>query len=272
MLVLYLQMAPSNTVLIQLIQETIAKQIDPLKKEMDLLVESIDRDLKLNYLNSIARFLQKEAVETVDNFICSHQYSTSVECKQSLKSYFSKYTQALAMGDMANAFAILKEFEELAIRNVNDNDKGGNCPKDWRKIGKVLSRHKDVAKDMSALYMAREIPSDIGELEFSPEEIFKEVVFPFSHPLRIQLIYALKSGSKRFTTLKEELKVKNTGLLVHHLKPLTGSGLVVQDHRKQYLLTEKGYIVAKYFAQIAAAMHPEEPTMVNVQPLIVLSD
>ncbi|MHA2170083.1 MAG: hypothetical protein ACXAB7_09345 [Candidatus Kariarchaeaceae archaeon] len=265
-------MVPPNNELIQLIQETVEKEIDPLKKEMEVLIESINRDLKLNYLNSIARFLEKEAIETIDNFNCSYHYSASVACKQSLEIYFSKYTQALAMGDMANAFSILKEFEELARENANDKKDGGNCHKDWGKITRVLSRHKDVAKDISALYMAREVPSDIGELDFSPEDIFEEVIFPFSHPLRIQIIHSLKSGSKRFTTLKNELNVKNTGLLVHHLKPLTAASLVVQDHRKQYSLSEKGFIIARYFAQITAAMHPETPATVKVQPLVVLND
>jgi predicted transcriptional regulator len=82
----------------------------------------------------------------------------------------------------------------------------------------------------------------------------------------------LKSGSKRFTTLKNELNVKNTGLLVHHLKPLTAASLVVQDHRKQYSLSDKGFIIARYFAQITAAMHPETPATVKVQPLVVLND
>ena len=98
------------------------------------------------------------------------------------------------------------------------------------------------------------------------------MIFPFSHPLRIQILHTLKSGSKRFTSLKNELNVKNTGLLVHHLKPLTDCNLVFQDHRKQYSLSEKGFIVVRYFAQLVAAMHPETPITISMQPLVVLQD
>ncbi|MHA2252617.1 MAG: hypothetical protein ACXAD7_19800 [Candidatus Kariarchaeaceae archaeon] len=262
----------SRKEIIKIISETLEKQIEPLKQEFNNLNETINRDLKLNYLNSIGRLLEREAIETVQNFKCSYHSSTGSTCKSLLKDYISKYTQALALGDMANAFTILQEFNQLALENTKDKDRNENCIGDWAKISQILNRHKEVAKDMSALFLAREIPADIGELDFSPDKIYEEVIFPFSHPLRIQIMHALKSGNKRFTTLKNELDVKNTGLLVHHLKPLTSSNLVMQDHRKQYSLSDKGFIVARYFAQLTAAMHPEDPITVTMQPLVVLQD
>ncbi len=265
-------MSSTNTELQLMIQKALKDEIEPLKQEFSLLNETIIRDLKLNYLNSIGRFLEREAIEAVGNFNCSYHVSTDIACKSLLKDYISKYTQALTMGDMANAFSILKEFNSLATENANDNKKIANCTQDWIKILRILNRHKEVAKDISALFSAREVPSDIGELDFSPQELYDEVIFPFSHPLRIQIMHTLKSGNKRFTTLKNELKVKNTGLLVHHLKPLINSNLVIQDHRKQYSLSDKGFIVARYFAQLTAAMHPEEPITFTMQPLVVLQE
>lgn len=255
-----------------IIHETMEEKLSPLKEEIDTLNNSINRDLKLNYLNSIGRLLEREAKDTIDSFSCSYHNKTELACKNMLNEYISKYTSSLAMGDMANAFSILEEFQNKAEENARDFDKGNHCKKDWAKVSRILKRHKDVAKDVSALFTTREVPVDIGEMNFTPEELYDNFIFPLSHPLRIQIIHALKSGSKRFTTLKNELEVKNTGLLVHHLKPLTEAELVTQDYKKEYSLSDKGFTVARYFAQLTAAMHPDDPVTVEMQPLVVLQD
>lgn len=255
-----------------IISEVIRAEIEPIKKEIEEIKSSLNRDLKLNYLNSFGRLLEREALDTVNNFSCSYHNSTGVACKAFLKDYISKYTQALSIGDVANAFTILKDFNDFAVRNSEDSDKLSQCRKDWIEITRILKRHKDVAKDISAIFVTREIPADIAELDFVPTELYEDVIFPFSHPLRIEIVHALKSGSKRFTTLKNDLDVKNTGLLVHHLKPLTNANLVIQDHRKQYSLSDKGFLVARYFSQLFEALKPDDPITITMQPLVVLQD
>lgn len=254
----------------KIIRDSIEEYVSPIKNELSELTSSINRDLKLNYLNSIGRLLEREALEAVETFNCTYHHTTGNACKNMLKEQFSKYAQAVAMGDMANALSILNEFEKQAQENSIDSDKSDHCNSDWKNVLRIIKRHKDIAKDVSALFTAREVPSDIAELDFQPEELYEEVIFPFSHPIRIQIIHALKSGSKRFTALKNELGVKNTGLLVHHLKPLTEANIVLQDHRKQYSLSDKGFTVARYFSQLSNLLHPEEPETISIQPLVVL--
>lgn len=255
----------------QIITDAIDERLTPIKEELTS-INNINRDLKLQYLNTIGRVLEREALETIDNFSCSYHQSTGITCKSLLREQITKYTEALSFGDLASAFTILNAFDKMAKRNAGDKDKVLSCNKDWEAISRILKRHREIAKDISALFSAREIPSDIGELDFSPEELYNEVIFPFSHPLRIQILHTLKTGSKRFTSLKNELNVKNTGLLVHHLKPLTDSNLVFQDHRKQYALSDKGFTIIRHFAQLAAAMHPETPITISMQPLVILQD
>lgn len=82
------------------------------------------------------------------------------------------------------------------------------CKSDWKNILKILNRHKEIARDISVQFSERNVPADIGEINFNPNEMYDEIVFPLSHSLRIQIIHQLKSGTKRFTNLKNELKVK----------------------------------------------------------------
>ncbi|MHA2501307.1 MAG: ArsR/SmtB family transcription factor [Candidatus Kariarchaeaceae archaeon] len=248
-----------------LFEEVIEEKLGALESE----IAGIKSTMTAQYLSSIGRMLEREAKETIDDFACSYHPATEMNCKSSLKGWIAQYTNALSMGDLPEAFAVLSDFKEEAKKNVSDFDKGAHCKQDWKEIQKILNRHSDVAKDLSAQFTNRSVPADIGELDFSPEEMYEEVIFPLSHTLRLQIIHALKSGSKRFTALKDELDVKNTGLLVHHLKPLTEAGIIDQDFQKRYLLTDRGFKIARYFSQIAAAMHPQETTVtLGAQPSV----
>jgi DNA-binding HxlR family transcriptional regulator len=262
----------SKSELKHIIKNTISELLLPLKEEVEHLNTTISRDLKLNYLNSIARLLKMEAMERINKFSCSYHITTDTTCKSLLRGYVNQYTDALAMADLAGAYSILTKFEDIAIQNVNDSDKISNCNKDWEVVSSLVNRHREVAREASTLFSSQEIPSDINNLEFSPEQVYEDIIFPFSHKLRLKIVNKLKSGNMRFTDLKNELNVKNTGLLVHHLKPLTEKNLVIQDHRKQYSLSDKGFLIVKYLAQLSESLQPETPITVSLQPLVVLND
>ncbi len=256
----------------KIIKEAVDEQIRPMQEEFDNLATQINKDMKINYLSTMARALEREANQVIQAFECSYDVKSGQSCKSSIKSRIANYSQSLAVGDVANSLTIITQLHNDAKRNAFDSSRTANCNRDWKEISKIVSRHKEIVKDLSASITPNSIPSDLGELEFDPQSLFSEVIFPFSHILRIQIIHALKSGSKRFTALKNELHVKNTGLLVHHLKPLTEAGLVVQDHRKQYSLSEKGYTVIRYLSQLNDALTPKEPLISMIQPLVVLHD
>jgi DNA-binding HxlR family transcriptional regulator len=262
----------SKSELKHIITDAINELLLPLKEDVEQLNLTINRDLKLNYLNSIARLLKKEAIEKINNFSCSYHITTDTTCKSLLRDYINQYTEALAMGDLAGAYSILTKFEDMAIQNAKDSDKISNCNKDWKVVSSVLNRHREVAKEVSTLFSVGDVPSDLNKLEFSPEQVYEDIISPFSHPLRLKIVNKLKSGNMRFTDLKNELNVKNTGLLVHHLKPLTETNLVIQNHRKRYSLSDRGFLIVKYFAQLSKSLQPETPITVTLQPLVVLND
>lgn len=256
----------------KIISASIKEQMGPIKEELDLLSSQINKDIKINYLSTMARALEREADQLVKNFECSYDVQTGQDCKSSIKAKVANYTQSLAVGDIANSLTIITQLHNSAKKNAFDSSRSSNCNRDWKEVSKIVSRHKEIVKDLSATITPNNVPTDLGELDFDPETLFEQVIFPFAHILRIQIIYSLKNGSKRFTALKNELEVKNTGLLVHHLKPLTEAKLVTQDHRKQYSLTEKGYLVVRYFSQLSEAIKPNETMISMIQPLVVLQE
>ncbi|MCY3413265.1 MAG: hypothetical protein INQ03_16615 [Candidatus Heimdallarchaeota archaeon] len=256
----------------KIINDTIKEQMAPLREEIDTLASRINNDIKINYLSTMARALEREANQLIQTFECSYDVQTGQSCKSDIKTKIANYTQSLAVGDVANSLTQITRLHNEAKKKAFDSSRTANCNRDWKQVSQIVSRHKEIVKDLSTSLSTNNAPSDLGELEFEPQNIFDEIIFPFSHILRIQIIHTLKNGPKRFTALKNELEVKNTGLLVHHLKPLTEAKLIIQDHRKQYTLSEKGYMVVRYLSQLADALSPKEPIVSMVQPLVVLQD
>ncbi|WP_433269996.1 ArsR/SmtB family transcription factor [Actinosynnema sp. CS-041913] len=64
-----------------------------------------------------------------------------------------------------------------------------------------------------------------------------EVLAALAHPVRVDIVRSLLAqGPQPAAALQEAARLGSTGQLYHHLKALTGSGVVEQDKRGSYRL------------------------------------
>ncbi|RKT69895.1 DNA-binding transcriptional ArsR family regulator [Saccharothrix variisporea] len=64
-----------------------------------------------------------------------------------------------------------------------------------------------------------------------------EVLAALAHPARVDIVRSLLArGAQPAAALQEAARLGSTGQLYHHLKALTGSGVVEQDKRGSYRL------------------------------------
>ncbi|MFC6090362.1 ArsR/SmtB family transcription factor [Saccharothrix lopnurensis] len=64
-----------------------------------------------------------------------------------------------------------------------------------------------------------------------------EVLSALAHPARVEIVRTLLGqGAQPAAALQEAARLGSTGQLYHHLKALTGSGVVEQDKRGSYRL------------------------------------
>ncbi len=243
--------------------DQLIEKIADLDERVDELRKNIDQDLKLNYLNSVARFLEKEALELMGTMTCSYHLRTEVQCKSWVSSNISGYLENLSIGNLAGAQVMLKQFLQEIQKNMNNLDNNAHCRKEWKYLYETLSHHQEFIREISSLFVPQAVISNLQDASFDPDFVSESFLVPLAHPLRVKIIYSLKESSKRFTAMKEELDIKNTGLLVHHLKPLTDAGFVTQNYKKEYLLTEKGYMVAKFLSQLDASLRPENTVSIE---------
>ncbi|MGW1679040.1 ArsR/SmtB family transcription factor [Saccharopolyspora sp. NPDC002376] len=72
-----------------------------------------------------------------------------------------------------------------------------------------------------------------------------EVLAALGHPARAAIVRLLaQSGAQQTAALQEAADLSSTGQLYHHLKSLTGCGLVEQDKRGTYRLRPRATIPA----------------------------
>jgi DNA-binding HxlR family transcriptional regulator len=250
-----------------IVKETMTEQMEGLYSALNSVVTSVRRDFKLNYLNLIARSLEAEAKENINSFQCAFPHAQEKKCKNTVNTYISKYTRAIASGDIEGAFDVLDDLEDAADTIISKMDDTANCKSDWLSISKIVKRHKDIAQS-HAQFSSSSITPNLSDLDFDTEELYENFIFPMSHTLRIQIVHALVEGPKRFTELKDMLDVKNTGLLVHHLKPLTEAGFIAQDYKKEYNLTDRGVSVARELGKVSKLLNPERDVLPAIEDAI----
>ncbi len=264
---------PIGTDLLDVLQDLnskfdlITNRLDDLDGRVNEITKSIDHDLKLNYLNSVVRFLEREAVDLINTMSCSYKPETEIHCKSWVSLNIKGYLDNLSMGNLTGAYVMLKQFLGQVKRNSLDVEKNIHCRSEWLQLLDTLENHLNFIQEISTLFVPRHVANSLDGEEFDPDFVSEMFVVPLSHPLRIKIIHALMNSSKRFTTLKKELDIKNTGLLVHHMKPLTDSGFVTQNYKKEYLLTDRGHLIARFLSQIDASLRPD--SAVNIESPIV---
>ncbi|RMG42230.1 MAG: ArsR family transcriptional regulator [Methanobacteriota archaeon] len=260
--------------------DLITDRLDNLDGRVNEITKSIDQDLKLNYLNSVVRFLEREAIDLINTMSCSYKPETEIHCKSWVTLNIKGYLDNLSMGNLTGAYVMLKQFLGQVKKNSLDVEKNIHCRSEWLQLLDTLENHLDFIQEISTLFVPKHLANSLDEGDFDPDFVSDMFVVPLSHPLRIKIIHSLMNSSKRFTALKKELDIKNTGLLVHHMKPLTDAGFVTQNYKKEYLLTERGHLIARFLSQIDASLRPnsslslESPVIsnLNVTELKVIND
>ncbi len=247
--------------------DLVLQQVNALTQKVADIQKTIDKDLRLTYVNSLSKFLRNEAEDMVERLSCGYHAKTELHCKNWISKNIRGYLQNLENGNLIDAKIFLESFLLEVKGNINDIDKNMHCREDWQTIYEILTRQLDLIKDVAILFTPAEEQLATRKYDFEPSFINEKFISPLSHPIRVKIIYTLKEAPRRFTVLKDELEIKNTGLLVHHLKPLQDAGFVVQNYKKEYLLTEDGILVSKFLAQIDSQLRPTEPIRVNIEPV-----
>lgn len=129
------------------------------------------------------------------------------------------------------------------------------CDRCFAEAGKHLERQIDLMKSLRIYDLGQDNRQEISSLPV--EQMIEAVLEPISNKTRLQILKALYTDSKTFSSISELTGLRG-GNLLFHLQKLLESGLIIQRHEGgDYMITEKGYTVLNGINSISSSLNLE---------------
>lgn len=223
------------------------KTIDDLRKELQRLDRRL-QDVRYEDFKKIAvAQIQLTLAEYYWQFIesglhemdCFSTCELRNECKRDLRGMMYEVVMDFIDDDLEDALGRLEEIEFL-ISGEDSPCRSEECRTHTMDLIRTMKLLFTLSRHIRTK-MNREAEEEPVKCSLPSEEISR-MIFPLSHPLRIEILRVLRSGEKNFSEISKILEIK-TGHLQFHLRLLQGEGYIKKSKsRGRYLLTPKGSV------------------------------
>lgn len=223
------------------------KTIDDLRKELQRLDRRL-QDVRYEDFKKIAvAQIQLTLADYYWQFIesglhemeCLPTCELRSECKRDLRGMMHEVVTDFIDDDLENALRRLEEIESL-ISGEDSPCRSEECRTYTTDLIRTMKLLFTLSRHIRTK-MNREAEEELTQISLSSEEISR-MIFPLSHPLRIDILRMLQSGEKSFSEISKNLDIK-TGHLQFHLRLLQVEGYIRKSkNRGRYLLTPKGSV------------------------------
>lgn len=198
-------------------------------------IESILDESRRGFLKVLIHHLEEEAEDRLRDGMVE-----DCEMREACKDRFSgmlKEAVGLFGDDAADGGGI----EELRSKLMDLQSRATyvRCDRCFSEASTLMEKRIDLLRSMRIYEKADETRADSQEL---PEEaVVKEILEPLNSWHRLQILKALISETKPFSSLSELTGLRG-GNLLFHIQKLLESGMILQRHdRGDYMITERGY-------------------------------
>ena len=211
-------------------------------------IKSSIRMFKASYLKSLLLCWNLAYSKYTKSHSASIIYSNSVQinvagrktsAKHWIDKLFSDVERELESGNLATAATSTASAITIArnlVEALTDDQ-----VRSWNDFISLLSILFENFEDQP-YFIA---PGDINQKKRTQDEVnkaFTDVIEPVANKNRVAILLAIHNGSNRFSDLEEKLDLQ-AGHLLYHLNPLKKSGLLVQDEKKNYSISDRGIAV-----------------------------
>jgi DNA-binding HxlR family transcriptional regulator len=147
--------------------------------------------------------------------------------------------------DTTQVHEILDQFSKFLDEPMEDA-----CRPLLQQLSSELSVYLDLVSNQT-------VPQSLQFRDFTELDsvsAFHGVIDPISNLKRLEILLAIQHGRKRFKQLESDLDLQ-AGHLIYHLNPLKNASYVIQDDKKNYMLTKKGLSILAAISQIQQDFH-----------------
>ena len=176
------------------------------------------------------------------------------EMRDTCKADFSAFLQnnaGLLKHNSVPEDVILDNGSQLT--EMKNNAPYKQCSKCFSEVQHLFEKQVGLMRSLQ-IYKSEE--GEIHEISrLSEENMVKDVIEPLSNKQRLQILKAVSTETRTFSTLSELTGLRG-GNLMFHLQKLMDTGMILQRHeRGDYMITEKGYTVLKGINDIFSTLN-----------------
>ncbi|HUV83170.1 MAG TPA: winged helix-turn-helix domain-containing protein [archaeon] len=176
------------------------------------------------------------------------------EMRDTCKADFSAFLQK-----NAGLLKHNKVLEDVILENssqlteMKNNAPFNQCSKCFSEVQHLFGKQVGLMRSLQIYKSAEGENHEISQL--SEDNMVTDVLEPLSNKQRLQILKAVSTETRTFSTLSELTGLRG-GNLMFHLQKLMDTGMILQRHeRGDYMITEKGFIVLKGINDIFSTLN-----------------
>ncbi|QLC50462.1 helix-turn-helix transcriptional regulator [Methanolobus zinderi] len=129
------------------------------------------------------------------------------------------------------------------------------CDKCYSELTELFSKQVNLMHSMNIYDMNREQGKDMRSLPI--QTVVDDILEPVCHPKRMEILRAVYTETRTFSSLSEITGLRG-GNLLFHLQKLSESGLIMQRHeRGDYMITARGFRIMEGVSDIHTSLNTD---------------
>jgi predicted transcriptional regulator len=166
-------------------------------------------------------------------------------CRATFTTFLQKNASLLERDVVREEVIITNQSELDRLRDTAPYDK---CEKCFVELSRLFGRQVRLMRSLRIYSTTVDKRQEI--LELKEKDFVDEVLEPISSYHRLQIIKAVSTEPRSFSSLSEITELKG-GNLLFHIQRLLDAGMMLQRHgRGDYMITEKGFKVLKGMSDV----------------------
>ncbi len=161
-------------------------------------------------------------------------------CRATFTTFLQKNASLMERDVVREEVIITNQNEFDRLRETSPYDK---CEKCFDEVARLFGKQVRLMRSLRIYSNTVDKRQEIAEL--NEPDFVRDVIEPISSSHRLQIIKAVSTEPRTFSSLADMTRLKG-GNLLFHIQRLQEAGMIVQRHdRGDYMITEKGFKVLK---------------------------
>lgn len=211
-------------------------------------METILRHMEKDYGNTIARHLDEEVRNGLSKNMV-RKCERKEECTSIFTDLLDRNTDMIRQNKISGRSIAVNRRKLDEVKGILPYKKCSTC---YSELTELFSKQVNLMHSMNIYDTNREHGRDMGSLPI--QNVVDDILEPVCHLKRMEILRAVYTETKTFSSLSELTGLRG-GNLLFHLQKLTESGLIMQRHeRGDYMITARGFRIMEGLGRIYASL------------------